>query len=177
MPASAMMSAGQISAIWTVWRPMVSSGFVVSLTPPTMHHVMRSVKRQGARYRARMDYSVRSGERADLITTLRQFAADRGRGSENERCADALAAARQLEQGADAAHFERVIYVVGESDRYSVVTGSREEVAKELMDAVEGWNHQGKVDLAVRAAQERVRVRSRGADVARVGHIVYVVRA
>lgn len=123
-----------------------------------------------------MDYSVRSGEQVELVATLRQFAADRAERSEDERADEATRAADALEQGGEAAYFERVIYVVGAPDRYSVVSGSRADMLVELGDAAAGWRHQGKVALASQAADGYDRI-GQGAQVARVGHLLYLVRA
>ena len=122
-----------------------------------------------------MDYSVRSGERADLVATLRRFAADRAERHETERSAEASRAADVLEGGADGAYFERVIYVVGDPDRYSVVSGSRDQVLIELKQGGIGWDHQGKAQLVSQAVRGYEAV-EQGAEVTRVGHLVYLVR-
>lgn len=122
-----------------------------------------------------MDYSVRSGDRAGLVGTLRQFQADRAERSETRRASEAQEAADALEGGAEVAYFERIVYAVGEPDRWSVWSGSREEVLAELGDSAKGWEHQGKTQLAAQARDGVERVGG-GADLARVGHWLYVVR-
>jgi hypothetical protein len=122
-----------------------------------------------------VDYSVCSGDRDDLIATLRRFQADRAERHETRRADEAREAADLLEGGAELAYFERIIYVVGESDRWSVWSGTREQVVAELSDAAVGWDHQRKPALTLQASDAVVRVRG-GADMARVGHWLYLVR-
>jgi hypothetical protein len=109
------------------------------------------------------------------VGTLRQFQADRAERSETRRATEAREAADALEGGAELAYFERIIYAVGESDRWSVWSGSRDEVLAQLRDAAVGWDHQGKPELAAQAVDAVERV-VEGADLARVGHWLYVVR-
>jgi hypothetical protein len=122
-----------------------------------------------------MDYAVRSGDRETLIETLDQFAQDRGGRGKSERADDARRAAQALRDGADGAHFERIIYVPGENDRYSVISGTRDEVEAQLRDSDVGFLHLGSPETAAeaRAALERV---AAGAEVVRVGHLLYAVR-
>lgn len=124
-----------------------------------------------------MDYAVRSGDRAELVATLEQVERDRGgRGPrEQERADEARRAADLLRGGADEVYFERVIYVVGGSDRYSVTAGSRDEVEAELRDGAVGFLHLGSPETAGQARDALERVAA-GAEVVRVGHMVYVVR-
>jgi hypothetical protein len=125
-----------------------------------------------------MDYAVRTGPLADLTADLRRFAADRAAHGKTERAQEAEAAATLLEQDA-VAYFERVIYAVddeGAADDYAVVAGSRADLERQLDEAGLGWVHQGETGLARQAARALAAVRG-GAGVARVGHIVYEVRA
>jgi hypothetical protein len=122
-----------------------------------------------------MDYSVRTGERADLVATLRQFEADRAQRAETERATEARRAAQLLEDGGDAAYFERVIYSVGDPDRWSVISGPRDHIVAQLRNAAAGWRHQDKPGLGLQAEHGAAHVQG-GADMARVGHLLYVVR-
>lgn len=121
-----------------------------------------------------MDYSVRSGRREDLVATLRQFAADRAERGETRRAAEATEAADALERGADQAYFERIVYVVGDPDRWAVVSGDRAHVLAELKDSAVGWDHFGNEALAGQAVDAYEHV-EQGADLVRVGHLLYVV--
>jgi len=122
-----------------------------------------------------VDYSVRSGDRDELVATLRQFQADRALRAERRRTDEAAEAAQALEDGAELVYFERIVYVVGEADRWSVWSGTRTAVLAELQDAAAGWAHQGKPQLAAQARDAVERVGG-GADLARVGHWLYLVR-
>lgn len=117
---------------------------------------------------------MRTGDLADLVGTLRQIETDRAELGEVERASEAARAAQALERGDEAAYFERVIYGVGDPDRWSVVSGSREQIVAELADAAAGWEHQGKPELAAEAVTGLEVVRG-GALSARVGHLLYVV--
>lgn len=119
-------------------------------------------------------YSVRTDDPDELASTLRQFEADRGGRGESERAGEARRAAEVLEGGGDAAYFDRVVYGVGEKDRYTVFRGGRDEVSAELRDAVTGWEHNGKPALAAEAREALGQV-AQGADSVRVGHLVYEV--
>jgi hypothetical protein len=120
------------------------------------------------------DYHARTGDRDDLVATLRQLAADRGE-RDGERAAEAQHAADALEGGADGVYFDRVLYVVGPSDRYSVIGGSRGEIEEQLTEWLDDAAHQGRPGLATQAHRALERVRE-GVEVVRVGHLVYVVR-
>ena len=122
-----------------------------------------------------MDYSVRTGPREELVSTLRRFQADRLERGESERGSEAARAADALERGEDGAYFERVIYAPGEADRYSVIGGDRQHVAGELAAAAAGWAHQDKPQLAAQARDALARL-EQGADTVRVGHLLYAVR-
>lgn len=122
-----------------------------------------------------MDYSVRSGPRADLVATLRRFAADRAERSEDRRSREATEAADALEGGKEFAYFERIVYAVGESDRWSVWSGTREQVLAQLRESAAGWEHFGKPHLAAQAADAVERVGG-GEEIVRVGHWLYLVR-
>lgn len=121
-----------------------------------------------------MKYSARTGTRDDLVATLRQFQADRLERHEVERAAEAAKAAEQLESGADAAYFERIIYGVGDHDRWTVIGRRRSALTAELAKDVEGWVHMGKPERADEARQALTAL-SQGADWVRVGHIVYEI--
>lgn len=55
------------------------------------------------------------------------------------------------------------------------VSGTRSEIAAELRNAAEGWQHHGKPELAAEAAIEADRVSSGEASSAQVGHVRYSV--
>lgn len=121
-----------------------------------------------------MDYSVSSGRREDLIETLRRFAVDRAERGETRRAAEATEAADALAAGGDQAYFERIVYAVGEPDRWAVVSGDRVKVLAELKESAVGWEHFGNRQLVGQAVDAYERV-EQGAEMARVGHLLYVV--
>lgn len=121
-----------------------------------------------------MDYSVRSGRREDLVATLHRFAADRAERHEDRRAAEATEAAGILEGGGDQAYFERIVYAVGEPDRWAVIGGDREKILAELKSSAIGWEHFGNRRLAQQAVDAFERV-EQGAELVRVGHLLYVV--
>lgn len=122
-----------------------------------------------------MKYAVQTGTRDDLTRTLLQFAEDRSQYGETERSVAARRAASELAGGADSTYFERVCYEVSDdADHYSVMSGSREAVATELREAAEGWEHLGKISMAVEA-RRALALLDEGASTVRIGHLVYEV--
>lgn len=123
-----------------------------------------------------MDYNVRAGDRDELVRELRQYASDRERHGKIERAENARHAAQLLEDGEESAYFERIFYTVGPPDRWTVTRGTREDLATELREAAEGWDHFGKPRLAAEA-RRAVEQLQQGTDTVRAGHIVYEVLA
>lgn len=119
---------------------------------------------------------VRVHTREALVLELTEFAEDRDSQGKHERAAAARATAAELAAGAEHVLFERVRYQVSSNgpDRYTVYTGSRDEVLGSLRDGALGWAHFGSSRMESQIATAIGAV-ERGADMVRVGHLVYEI--
>jgi hypothetical protein len=119
---------------------------------------------------------VRQGSAQRLADELQDFARDREAQGKHQRAIAAREAAERLLAGEAEVTFERVAYRALDlcADRRSEITGPYGELLATIKGAALGFDHLGKEALALDAVRAYREIQE-GAEVARVGHLVFRV--